>query len=88
MQHKYIRHDSIGFILWPRTDELFHSDVAHSTIRSAGGRVISAGFCSIVDGARCFGRSGSLDMDSLPEDSAALAAQLGIEVAQQADKES
>jgi len=69
--HKYIRHKQLGFILWPKTDLLIHADMA----KLVGGRsqVMSAGFADLVAGtAVCLGRSESLDIDSLPEDSDAL----------------
>lgn len=78
---KYIRHSHIGFVLWRRTDALYHSDMASGV--KAGpdvrGSLLSAGFASLLGGVvRCWGRSDSLDLDSRVDDSQALAAQLGL----------
>lgn len=84
-QLKCVRLQTVGFILWPRTDRLFHSDLAEGCARSPDlsrvpRLVISAGFASLHEGeVRCWGRSESLNVDSLPEDAALLAMQLGLE---------
>lgn len=84
MQHKYIRHSTIGFILWPMRlgDEsegnLWHLHAAEQSRRICGGKIVSAGFCEFMDGkAFCFGESESLGMRSLPEDTKLLNEQLG-----------
>lgn len=82
MQLKYVRHSTIGFVIWPKTDALWHSHVGDLLRRKDGGRIISAGFCSLEGGtARCYGRSESLGVGGLPDDAKALAAQLGIKAA-------
>lgn len=74
--HKYIRHKQLGFILWPKTDLLIHADAAR--LVGCRSQIMSAGFADLVAGtAACYGRSESLDIDSLPEDSDALNKQLG-----------
>jgi hypothetical protein len=79
MEMKYIRHSKIGFILWPRTDDLWHSHVAASIRHPKTGAVISAGFCKVREGAvACWGRSESLNIDSRTDDAEMLARQLGI----------
>jgi len=80
MQLKYVRHDQIGFILWPRTDKLWHSHVGQLLMRRGSGEIISAGFVDFGRSGmpRCFGMSESLQISSRPDDSAALADQLGI----------
>lgn len=78
MQHKYVRHSTIGFVLWPKTDTLWHSHVGN-LLNRAGGKIISAGFCYVAFGeVRCFGRSESLNIGGLPDDEQALAKQLGL----------
>lgn len=78
MEHKYVRHSELGFFIWPRTDNVWHSHIAQLAKR-AGGTIISAGFAAFSDGlVVCHGRSESLDIGSLPDDSAELAKQLGI----------
>ena len=82
MQLKYVRHSTIGFVLWPKTDALWHSHVGDLLRRKDGGRIISAGFCTVSDGAvHCYGRSESLDIGGAPDDAKALASQLGIKAA-------
>lgn len=81
MTHKYVRHSEAGFVVWPRIEsDLYHSHVGSMLSRSLrGGCLMSAGFVRFEGGkAVCYGRSESLDMDSLPEDSELLAAQLGL----------
>jgi len=79
MQLKYVRHERIGFILWPRTDDLWHSHVGMLAQSKAGGEIVSAGFVDLRGGApRCFGMSKSLGIASRDDDSDALAAQLGL----------
>lgn len=77
---KYIRHATLGFILWPNSDDLWHATVAACVQRNVPGAIISAGFASVEGGeARCWGRSESLKLDSQPQlDSEALARQLGL----------
>ncbi len=76
---KYVRHSNLGFILWPKTDALWHEHMGRLLTRVPG-KIMSAGFADVQGGtARCFGRSESLDMDSDPSDSVALALQLGLE---------
>lgn len=77
MKHKYIRHSEVGFILWPAGHKLHHDHVALAV--QGYGSIVSAGFASIIDGGVfCFGRSDTLDIDSLEEDSQLLAEQLGL----------
>lgn len=76
---KYVRHSRLGFVLWPRTDDLWHSHVGHALDTRVDGGIISAGFASVAGGvARCWGKSESLSISSRPDDSEALAAQLGL----------
>ena len=79
MQLKYVRHERIGFILWPRTNDLWHSHVGRLAQSKAGGEIVSAGFVEFGGATpRCFGMSESLGIASRDDDSDALAAQLGI----------
>lgn len=77
---KYIRHATLGFVLWPDSDDLWHATVAACVQRNVPGNIVSAGFASLHGGeASCWGRSESLKLDSQPQlDSAALAKQLGL----------
>jgi hypothetical protein len=78
MELKYVRHSEIGFVLWPRTDDLWHSHVGAVASRNGGG-IVSAGFCTVAGGvARCWGKSESLGIGSRPDDSKELAAQFGL----------
>ena len=72
MTHKYVRDKFLGFVIWPRTDQVFHSHVGRLF-----GSPISAGFVYFIDGKpTCYGESESLRLDSLSEDSEKLAEQL------------
>lgn len=76
---KYVRHSALGFMLWPRTDDLWHSDVG-KLLRRVPGEIVSAGFACVAGGtASCWGESESLDIKSQKGDSEALAAQLGLD---------
>ncbi len=78
MIHKYIRHSTMGFILWPEDSAVYHAHVSHAILRVRG-VIQSAGFAYIDDGkVRCHGRSESLNIPSQHGDSAALAQQLGL----------
>jgi hypothetical protein len=71
---KYVRLAGIGFVLWPKCDDIWHKHIGRF------GRVLSAGFAHI-DGkgvVYCHGRSESLGIGGLPDDSKALALQLGL----------
>lgn len=82
MTQKYIRHEKIGFVIWPRTDELWHAHVADAVRRRKPGAILSAGFVTFTDGVvHCHGMSESLGIASRPDDNAALAAQLGLTAA-------
>ena len=79
MELKYVNHDKVGFVLWPRTDKLFHSHVGGMLLIRANGRILSAGFATISQGmVRCHGKSESLGIPSLPSDTEDLAKQLGL----------
>ena len=79
MTQKYIRHDKIGFVIWPRTDALWHAHVAESVQRRKHGAILSAGFVTFTGGfVCCYGMSDSLGIASRPDDSEALAVQLGL----------
>lgn len=81
MELKYVRHSLLGFVLWKRTDDLWHSHVG-ATVRRTGGEILSAGFASVSGGAaRCWGMSESLGIASRDDDAEALAKQLGLKVA-------
>lgn len=76
---KYIRHSNLGFVLWPRTDDLWHSHVG-ALVCQVPGKIESAGFASVAGGvARCWGESESLNIASQKGDSEALAKQLGLD---------
>jgi hypothetical protein len=81
MTIKYIRTTGLGFILWPRpkSDTLWHVDMAKAVERQGCGTVISAGFVDLSSGYPfCYGASESLSKSSFAEDSDLLAAQLEI----------
>lgn len=78
-KHKYVRHSIIGFILWPCSDDLYHSHVGDLSVGMARGQILSAGFAVVYDGkVTCSGKSESLRIKSRPEDSELLAKQLGL----------
>ena len=78
MEHKYVRFKEVGFIVWPRTDDLWHSTVGKMYGLSC---IISAGFCWFdkTEGKfECYGHSESLGISSLKEDTDLLNRQFGI----------
>ena len=84
---KYVRHAAVGFVVWPKSDNLWRLDVAQAVGRQGNseglfrvpGHVVSAGFVRIADGkVTCYGRSDSLCIGGQPDDSEALAKQLGL----------
>lgn len=82
MTQKYVRHAQIGFVVWPKTDALWHAHVGELTSRRRPGGILSAGFVDFTTaGVRCFGHSESLGIGSAPDDSEALAKQLGLTAA-------
>ena len=81
-KHKYVRHSTAGFILWPMNYDLHHLHVGR-TLARLGGEIVSAGFAHIGNGSViCEGESESLGIKSRPDDTVALAKQLGIVVSQ------
>ncbi|CAH1387064.1 conserved hypothetical protein [Candidatus Nitrotoga sp. M5] len=79
MELKYIRHSAIGFVLWAKTDALWHRNMGELILEKCGGEIISAGFARLANGrARCWGKSESLGIESAPGDSEALALQLKL----------
>lgn len=73
MKLKYVRCE-VGFITWPDFDDISHAEMG---IILRKRNIKSAGFAIIEDNkATCFGRSASLNIDSLPEDSKLLALQM------------
>lgn len=84
MEHKYIRHSVAGFFVWPvATGGVWHKHIKLAIERGmmGEGEVLSAGMCTILNGkVRCYGKSESTGIKSRPDDSAALALQLGLKV--------
>ena len=77
MEHKYVRFEDYGFVIWPMSHSISHADMGRRF--SVEGRPISAGFVSFAKGVVCcYGRSESLNMDRLPDDEQVLKRQLGI----------
>ena len=68
---KYVRMSITGFILQEMTDQVFHSHIARACkMEELANKVVSAGFAYIESGkVICAGRSESLNVGSLPEDS-------------------
>ena len=84
MKHKYVRHSLAGFIIWPADTELYHKHIGIATRQSKylEGEILSAGFVDIHDGrVKCYGKSESLNLGGLPDDTAEIAKQLGLETA-------
>ncbi len=76
---KYIRHNRLGFFLFPKTDLLAHYDQAGFVQKTVGGSILSAGFVRWVEGKpECYGESISLNIRSDPGDTQALHRQLGL----------
>lgn len=82
MEHKYIRHSIAGFFVWPlATGEVWHKHLKFAIERGmeGQGQFLSAGMCTIIGGAvHCYGESESTGIKSRPDDSEALAKQLGL----------
>lgn len=79
MELKYVRHSSLGFVLWPRSDDLWHAHIGQ-TLGRVRGTIVSAGFATVAGGvAHCWGESESLKIKSQKGDSEALAEQLGLD---------
>ncbi len=77
---KYVRHSTLGFVLWARSDALYHERMG-MVLNRVPGAIMSAGFATLAGGfVRCWGRSESLNIDSRADDSQALADQLGLEL--------
>jgi hypothetical protein len=77
--HKYIRHSKLGFILWPKEDDLWHMHVGQMLLKQTLGTIVSAGFVTFErEGPVCHGRSESLRIQSLPEDTALLRKQMEV----------
>ena len=76
---KYVRHER-GFALIPDMgDSPAHIELAELIVGNVGGKMLSAGFVKFKDGKpECFGRSQSMGMGSVVEDSDLLAEQLGL----------
>lgn len=73
---KYVRHETKGFFLFPRSDRVFHSHIADFLGR---GGIVSAGFVRFDDKKSspiCFGKSESIGIGSLPEDTKLLREQV------------
>jgi hypothetical protein len=79
MELKYVRHSSLGFVLWPRSDDLWHAHIGQ-TLGRVRGTIVSAGFATVAGGVvQCWGESESLQIKSQKGDSEALAEQLGLD---------
>ena len=80
IEHKYVRHSELGFVLFPTQDTLWHKHVGMLIKQCfSRGELVSAGFARIEGGdVICYGESESLKMRSKSEDSDLLAKQLGL----------
>jgi hypothetical protein len=80
LEHKYIRHEGVGIILWPRgMKDIRHDEMAAFVQQHHPGAILSAGFAKFSSGTPvCFGESLSLDLSSRIDDSAVLSRQLGL----------
>lgn len=77
MELKYVRHNKVGFILWPKFCDLMHVHVGDLLCQEVGGQIISAGFAQMTgERAECWGVSESLNIASRSDDSDALTTQL------------
>lgn len=82
---KYVRHSVAGFMVWPKHwDEVHHAHVGKMLAGNRNlehGHILSAGFIAWAAPGQpvCYGRSESLGIASLPEDTEALRAEWGIE---------
>jgi hypothetical protein len=79
---KFVRHSRFGFVTWPANEHVWHSMIGR-IVQGCGverqDKIISAGFARIENGkVVCYGKSETLSMGTIPGDSAALAAQLGL----------
>lgn len=74
---KYIRHRTKGFFLFPRSDRVWHLHVGEFLGKND---ILSAGFVRFDtkdSSPICYGKSESLGISCLPEDSGLLAMQMG-----------
>lgn len=76
-RQKYVRFDTIGFVISADTPMLWHEHVGQLR-RYCRAQIISAGLVELAHNTvHCYGESESLGIHSLPEDSQELASQLG-----------
>lgn len=79
MYTKYVRHSTLGFVLFADNPHVHHVHVGRWLEGTVGGSVTSAGFVAMVSGRPlCYGDSTSLGLMALDGDSEALARQLGM----------
>ena len=75
MKHKYVNFEGYGFVIWPMSDTVIHSDIA----RMVGKHPVSAGFVNFGrEGAKCYGESVSLRLMSRKTDTDDLNDQLAL----------
>lgn len=83
MKHKYVRHSTLGVVIFPADTELSHKMIARAMSfaaaeEGADGKVLSAGFVVIgANGVSVDGRSESLNLGRQPDDAAVIVKQLG-----------
>jgi hypothetical protein len=78
---KYIRHSSLGFVVFPEHINFMHYDMAVSVNREMRqGSIMSAGFIGFDAGKPfCHGRSESLNLGAGPTDTQDLRTEWGIQ---------
>lgn len=70
MNLKYVFWEGCGFITWPNSNKVWHSMMVQAFHKKLG-LPTSAGFIRMAAyGPECYGRSESLNLDSLPTDTA------------------
>ena len=84
MKHKYVRHETLGVVIFPADTDLSHRLIGRAMDYAehefgGKGKVISAGFVWIGrESVHVEGRSESLNMDRLPDDADVIKKQLRI----------
>jgi len=75
---KFVRHETKGFFLFPKSDLVWHSAVGRFLGNS---KILSAGFVSFgSDGPACYGASESLGIGSREDDTESLRREMGLVV--------
>ena len=78
---RYVKHSTLGFIIWANVSSDSHSIFEQLILKDVPGIIVSAGLASVHDGiVECWGESENIRSSTCNTDAHDLSIQLGLKV--------